>query len=367
MIDGICVEVENNDIVQVLLTQLNTVQIVLFNKFYGFVALKLNNYENHKLFSSYENSLVLKIFFFNFVNTFFSLVFVAFFNQVFPLLNLCKINNNCYDSLTRQMMIIFLTFFASNVGEILVPFITILVNVWKAKKSDSSYNSSKYSLLNVDQVIEQDYRKSDYHPSMEIDGTVDDYMEMIMQFGFLNLFGMSFPLAFTLAFLNDIAEIQVDKMKLVRFKRRPVPKGAANIGTWLVILDLISFLAIFSNTGIIILTAGVAGNSSISTLFLFMVLLLIFLGLKYVIRFLIPDVPQKANILNQRHNYIIEKCSRETTNKNVNYIPCNGNTLVEGVLPINTDFGTSSNPTEEKGGIAAIKLQEVSIEKIKKH
>jgi hypothetical protein len=30
-----------------------------------------------------------------------------------------------------------------------------------------------------------------------------------------------------------------------------MPSGAANIGSWLVILDLINFIAIFSNAGII--------------------------------------------------------------------------------------------------------------------
>ena len=331
-IDSVCFEMPNNDLIQTLLTLLNTLQIQVFNKIYANVALKLNNYENHKLFSSYENSLVLKIFFFNFVNTFFSLIFVAFFNSVFPFLNLCKINDNCYDSLSRQMMIIFLTFFANNVLEIFKPFFNNWLNQRAATKDVNKYLSNKYVLVSMDQEVENDYMKQNYHPSQEIDGTVDDYMEMIMQFGFLNLFGMSFPLAFTLAFINDIAEIQVDKMKLVKFTRRPIPKGAANIGTWLIILDLISFFAIFFNTGLIIITAQVANGSNISILFMFVMLLLIFLGLKYIIRFLIPDVPLKAKILTERHKHVIERCNKELEiNKNVTYIPCKGNNKIENI------------------------------------
>jgi len=77
-----------------------------------------------------------------------------------------------------------------------------------------------------------------------------DYMELVIQFSFLTLFGISFPSCYIIAFLNNIAEIQVDKLKLVRFTMRPMPQGSSNIGTWLLILDSITFCAIFSNAGI---------------------------------------------------------------------------------------------------------------------
>lgn len=33
------------------------------------------------------------------------------------------------------------------------------------------------------------------------------------------------------------------------FSRRPMPNGASNIGTWLLIIDVITFCSIFSNAG----------------------------------------------------------------------------------------------------------------------
>lgn len=41
----------------------------------------------------------------------------------------------------------------------------------------------------------------------EVDGTVADYMELIIQYAFLTLFGLSFPLGFLLAFIQNIIEI----------------------------------------------------------------------------------------------------------------------------------------------------------------
>ena len=48
----------------------------------------------------------------------------------------------------------------------------------------------------------------------EIDGTVEDYTELIIQFCFTSLFGLLFPLVFIFAMILNIFEIQVDKIKL---------------------------------------------------------------------------------------------------------------------------------------------------------
>ena len=40
---------------------------------------------------------------------------------------------------------------------------------------------------------------------------------MVVQYSFLALFGLAFPLAFLIALFNNIIEIQVDKTKLFRF------------------------------------------------------------------------------------------------------------------------------------------------------
>jgi anoctamin-10 len=109
--------------------------------------------------------------------------------------------------------------------------------------------------------------------------------------------------------MNDVAEIQVDKLKLIKFLRRPIPKGAADIGTWLIILDLISFLAIFSNAAIIIFTSKSTDGLALDFL-VFVIVLIFFLILKYFIRYLIPDIPGKANILIKRHKFVIQKYSK---------------------------------------------------------
>lgn len=61
-----------------------------FNVLYGIIGDKLNNFENHKILTSYENSLVSKVFLFQFFNLFNSCFFVAFLSDTFKELHFCE-------------------------------------------------------------------------------------------------------------------------------------------------------------------------------------------------------------------------------------------------------------------------------------
>lgn len=126
-------------------------------------------------------------------------------------------------------------------------------------------------------------------------------MELVIQFSYLCLFGIAFPSAYILAFVSNCTSIQVDKFSLVKFKRRPFPQGAATIGNWLVILEIITFFGIFTNAGLIVYTSASIEENKLTV---FAGLLIIFLILKYLIRFLIPDEPESTSFLNARHQYV---------------------------------------------------------------
>ena len=84
------------------------------------------------------------------------------------------------------------------------------------------------------------------------EGTFGDYDELIVQFGFVILFVVAFPAAPFLAMLNTFLEIWIDGTKLDTSCRRPMPKGAKDIGTWFSVLEFLSWMAILTNVGIIV-------------------------------------------------------------------------------------------------------------------
>jgi anoctamin-8 len=66
----------------------------------------------------------------------------------------------------------------------------------------------------------------------QYEGTFEDYLEMLVQFGYVTLFSSAFPLAALCAFLNNIIEIRSDAFKLCFTLQRPFGERVRDIGTW---------------------------------------------------------------------------------------------------------------------------------------
>ena len=75
----------------------------------------------------------------------------------------------------------------------------------------------------------------------------DDYLEMIMTFGYVTMFASVFTLGATCIFIFILVETRSDIFKLDKTKRRPVPEKSSSIGSWSVIIDIFCFLSVFSN------------------------------------------------------------------------------------------------------------------------
>lgn len=75
---------------------------------------------------------------------------------------------------------------------------------------------------------------------MFVQGTLNDYLEMFLQFGYVFLFSSVFPLAALFALLNNITEIRSDAFKMCRVFQRPFSVSAKDIGAWQVGLDSFS-------------------------------------------------------------------------------------------------------------------------------
>lgn len=83
----------------------------------------------------------------------------------------------------------------------------------------------------------------------------NEYLEMVLQYGFVTIFVAAFPLAPFFALLNNILEMRLDAKKLLAFHRRPVTQRVKDIGVWYRILDSISKLSVITNGLIIAFTS----------------------------------------------------------------------------------------------------------------
>ena len=107
---------------------LNAVQILIFNLIYGIIAIKLTNYENHRTQTKYEISLIIKTYIFQFVNSYFSLFFIAFLKNDCIAQNdngewETDSENSCIYELEVQLRMIFILMICKNAVEVIYIYI----------------------------------------------------------------------------------------------------------------------------------------------------------------------------------------------------------------------------------------------------
>jgi hypothetical protein len=86
-------------------------------------------------------------------------------------------------------------------------------------------------------------------------GIFYEYLEMVVQFGFVILFGAVFPLGPLFVFVNNILEIRLDASKFIYHFRRAVAFPAQDIGFWQRALETINIFAAITNGCVIAFTS----------------------------------------------------------------------------------------------------------------
>jgi len=87
------------------------------------------------------------------------------------------------------------------------------------------------------------------------EGTFMEYNELMIQFGYMTMFAVAFPLAAVFALINNIIEIKVDATKMVYGVQRAKYEGANNIGTWMSVLIFMANCSIVTNIALVCFTS----------------------------------------------------------------------------------------------------------------
>ncbi|CDW53433.1 Anoctamin domain containing protein [Trichuris trichiura] len=99
------------------------------------------------------------------------------------------------------------------------------------------------------------WRKDFTLNDLSLDGVYTEYLEMMVQFGYVTLFISLFPLAPLICLLNNIVEVRLDAINFVLSYRRPVPYRVSGIDTWNTCLSIILKLAIVCNSAVLAFTS----------------------------------------------------------------------------------------------------------------
>ncbi|XP_075385637.1 anoctamin-7 [Tenrec ecaudatus] len=236
----------------------NLIFILILSKVYVGLAHILTRWEMHRTQTKFEDAFTLKVFIFQFANFYSSPVYIAFFkgrfvgypgnyHTLFGIRNEECAAGGCLIELAQELLVIMVgKQLLNNAQELLLPKLQSWWQQFRLRPKKRKGGASA--------AVEQAPWEADY-ALLPSEGLFDEYLEMVLQFGFLTIFVAACPLAPLFALLNNWVEIRLDARKFVRERRRPVAERAQDIGIWLPILAAITHLAVISNAFLLAFTS----------------------------------------------------------------------------------------------------------------
>uniref|UniRef100_A0A3Q2W135 Anoctamin n=1 Tax=Haplochromis burtoni TaxID=8153 RepID=A0A3Q2W135_HAPBU len=217
--------------------------------------------EMHRTQTKYEDMFILKVFVFQFVNFYSSPVYIAFFkgrfigypgnyNTLFGVRNEDCGAGGCLIDLAQELLVIMVgKQLINNIQEFISPKVK---SWWQKRKLNPQLKEAGQEAQRQEEASpwEADYQL------LVCEGLFSEYLEMVIQFGFITIFVAACPLAPLFALINNWVEVRLDAQKFVTEYRRPVVERAQDIGIWFPILQFIAHMAVLSNAFLIAFTSS---------------------------------------------------------------------------------------------------------------
>lgn len=334
---------------------LNAIQIQIFNYIYARVSVQLNDAENHRTDTLYEDSLITKTFVFQFINSYISFFFLAFvlpFSEKYPAQmqggslwqacvtsdddnittclqlpadeqDACTLCQNTFDGYEGQCnatscMIPLATNVLIILGTALVlnTFLGILLPwmAWKGRKKEETKIEDSDDFIPEEKLTpaEKEYLLMEYDT---MTNSIADYADTAIQYGYLTLFVSALPIApFFTVIINNI-KMKLSTYKLTYYYQRPLLIGAQDIGTWQTIYATMSVIAVVTNAGILCFTMNLEmfNNNYTKSIWYFIYFQWALISFQAFLGAYISDKTEDVEVQEERLDFI--------TGKLINFIP----------------------------------------------
>ena len=252
------------------------------------VATQLNDFENYETNENYNAALTQKIFVLNFIVSYLPIfltafIYVPFGRLLVPYLDVFHLTARPFAEHDEQLkvptpstftinparlrkQVIYFTVTAQIVNfamETLVPIIKRRgLNKYQemkteraAKNGTAPPNASAHDPTEESEFLARVRNEA----QLGVYDVASDLREMIIQYGYLVLFSVVWPLAPVSFFINNWIELRADATKIAVEMQRPTPHRADSIGPWLDSLGFLTWLGsittaalvyLFSNDGL---------------------------------------------------------------------------------------------------------------------
>lgn len=280
-------------------------------------ATQLTEYENYETHAAYETALTQKIFVLNFITSYLPIfltafVYVPFGNIIVPHLDVFSLTVRPFaehekqlqgpgkewtinpDRLRKQVIYFTVTAQIVNLGmELIVPYLKrrgfSKLKQMQSERAAKNGGTSPVPSVNdppEDAAFLQRVREE---ADLAVYDVTADLREMVLQFGYLSLFSVVWPLTGVSFLINDWLELRADAIKICVEMQRPTPWRADTIGPWLDSLSFLTWLGSVTTAALVYLFSndGLGPDGSPASIRAWALLLSIFLSehVFFVVRF----------------------------------------------------------------------------------
>ncbi|KAL8715018.1 MAG: hypothetical protein Q9220_000975 [cf. Caloplaca sp. 1 TL-2023] len=251
------------------------------------VATRLNEYENWQTSEHYAAALTQKIFVLNFITSYLPIfltafVYVPFGSLIVPYLDIFSLTARPFAQNEKQLQspsarfvidpsrlrkqVIYFTVTAQIVNfglETILPYVKRrgFSKYQEYKSEQAAKKGGAGPSVTIDDVPEEAEFLQRVRKEAELDvyDVATDLREMVVQFGYLSLFSVVWPLTPVSFLINNWIELRSDAVKICVEMQRPTPVRADSIGPWLDSLEFLVWLGsittaalayLFSNDGL---------------------------------------------------------------------------------------------------------------------
>lgn len=267
-------------------TLLLTALVPTFSAILTGIATRLNDLENWETTDGYESAMTQKIFILNFITSYLPIfltafVYVPFGSLIVPYLDIFQLTARPFTSGKKQLLtpkatftinpsrlrkqVIYFTVTAQIVNfamETIVPYLKRRgFHKYQEMKTEraAKHGGAVINAAANDLPEEADFlAKVRSEAELDVYDVATDLREMVVQFGYLSLFSVVWPLTACSFLVNNWIELRSDAVKICVEMQRPTPRRADSIGPWLDSLSFLTWLGsittaalvyLFSNNG----------------------------------------------------------------------------------------------------------------------
>lgn len=241
-------------------------------------AQGLNDYENYRTDTEYENALIYKTLMFQVTNNFAAATFTIFGKG--PIFGTCY-EDSCIKDLRVLLITVVVVRMVITLWDMIYPVLQMcFCSIYQeqsqkvagaakaltgsvggeADEEEEGGGGEESKNLTQSEDFEDDTQFLEETALREYKGTFASYSEAVLQFGFVSLFSCAMPVLAIYALVENVLVIRLKAWRVCR-SRRPHVELAAGIGSWDLFVRVISYMGVVWGVGIQIF----AGANFLST------------------------------------------------------------------------------------------------------